>query len=75
MLGGYIGFAFVDQATGEPKNIDCLLSFSIDNANTESGRMRLLSNITKQTGLNFKEQEQTFTIWQCSGVPSTQPVN
>jgi hypothetical protein len=71
MLGGMLGIPIVDEANHEPKKIAWALSHSIVHADTElARRQQILDNITKQTGLTFKQEKRAFTTWKLTPAPS-----
>ena len=79
----YLGEAFaipiVDETTGEPPEISWFLSRSIVGANQEPARrQQILDNITKQTGITFKQEKRSFVTWKLtsanqSRLPATRP--
>jgi RNA polymerase sigma-70 factor (ECF subfamily) len=73
MMGGYLNIPIVDEARNEPREIDWLLSRSILRGDTKAGRQQILDNITKQTGVTFKQEKRTFTTWNFTAAPTTQP--
>ena len=74
ILGGYLGIAIVDETKGEPNKIGWLLSWSIANADKEPARrQQILDNITKQTGITFKEDRRPFVTWKLTHEPEKQP--
>jgi RNA polymerase sigma factor (sigma-70 family) len=74
MMGEYLGIPIVDEATNEPDKIDWLLSYSFFRDSKEPAvRQQILDNITKQTGLAFKQDKRIFTTWKLTSVPSKNP--
>ena len=75
-LGGHLGIPVVDETKGEPSNIEFLFSRSIANADKEPARrQQILDNITKQTGVVFKQERRSFNTWKLTSTSgSTRPV-
>jgi hypothetical protein len=72
MMSDILGLPVVDESKGEPRKMDWLLSFSIENANKDPiRRQQILDNITKQTGLIFKEGKRSFTTWKLTPAPNS----
>ncbi len=70
MLSGYLGVAVVDESSNEPAKINWALSRSIAHADTEPDRRRkILDNITKQTGVTFKQEKRAFAVWKLTLEP------
>jgi hypothetical protein len=70
ILGGDIGMPIVDEAQGEPKKLNWLLSRSVTRGQSEAGRKQILQNLTAQTGLSFTPAKRTFTHWKITGIQS-----
>ena len=64
LLGGYLGVPLVDETQNEPEKINWLFSRSIAHGDQEPRRQQILDNITKQTGVVFKQEKRTFTSWK-----------
>jgi RNA polymerase sigma-70 factor (ECF subfamily) len=73
LLGETIAFPIIDETTGEPAKISWLLSRSIQGADQQPARrQQILDNITRQTGIIFKQERRPFITWKLTS-PTEKP--
>jgi RNA polymerase sigma-70 factor (ECF subfamily) len=74
LLGQTIAFPIIDETTGEPAKISWMLSRSIAGADQEPARrQQILDNITKQTGIVFKQEKRRFITWKLTSATEKSP--
>ena len=74
LLGQELAIPIVDDTTNEPAKISWLLSRSITGADQEPARrQQILDNITKQTGITFKQEKRPFLTWKLTSAPAATP--
>jgi hypothetical protein len=73
-LGQTVAIPIVDETTGEPAKISWFLSRSIIGATEQPARrQQILDNITKQTGITFKQGKRPFITWKVTSPAEKSP--
>jgi RNA polymerase sigma-70 factor (ECF subfamily) len=76
LLGETIALPVIDETTGEPPKISWLLSRSIQGAHQDPARrQQILDNISKQTGIVFKQEKRPFITWKISSATEKSPIS